>query len=335
MDALVERPSTTSDNWAESDEADLKELFLSLTSAKDDTFIEISSYGPASGKTALITLIVVLAILPSDYHGVDLFGRDGTVVLFDNDDRFDTKRVFTLIKAYVKQRWLDTAKKQEEQVQEGNEMDVETKTTKPSFDLVEEAIDTLARKCLQHVHIFRPQSWSSFITCIDDLPTYLLNDHPSHKSAQKVLRSIIVDGMSAFHWQRRAEEESRKTDASNMHSKPAYTIEDPNQGGLINRLRSLGRRFECPIIVTTLQQAPSSRNSKHHGNIAGANVLITVERVHVRSFPNCISFAEARELHHMREQEVERHEFRVSSRSKSFVFVMKDGDMVITTDIEE
>jgi hypothetical protein len=37
----------------------------------------------------------------------------------------------------------------------------------------------------------------------------------------------------------------------------------------------------------------------------------------------------------MREQEVERHEFRVSSRSKSFVFVMKDGDMVITTDIEE
>jgi hypothetical protein len=335
LDAFVQKQPTTSDEWTSTDYNSFLDRFLSPPSLRDDTFIEISSYGPAAGKTALINLIVAHAILPPDYKGVQLFGRNGTVVLFDNDDRFDTTRAFTIIKAYVKRRWLEAVSEQGEQAQEEASMEIELETTKPTLDLTEDEVDTLARKCLQHVHIFRPQSWSSLITCIDTLPTYLLSDQPTHKSRTRAVSSIIVDGMGAFYWQRRAEEESRKV--AGLEIPAQSTQASPNAGheGLISRLRNLGRRFECPIIVTTLQQSRTSQNLNQHGNIAGANIHITVERAPVRLFPSCISFTEAAELQPMRKQEVGKHQFRASHGNVSFTFIITDDDIIVKADREE
>jgi hypothetical protein len=333
LDALV--PSVL-DHGLNVDEFESFEQFLSLPSVRDNALIEVSSLGKASGKTALLSLLILSAISPNQYHGVQLAGKDGAVILFDNDDRFDVSATFYVLKNHIK-RELETISKSHGTSlgEDGDNANAYDETTRESVDTSNNAIDSLARKCLQHLHIIRPQSWSSLIASLDSLPDLLLNSPLSHNSAAKAVSYVIVDGASAFLWQRRAEEESRKILALNSPPSATSPSENPGYEGLLKRLRDLGRRFDCPVIITTLQQPRSSENSHRDGNIAAANACLTVERLPVRPFPNCISFEEAWDLQRMRREGVEKHEFRVMSGNHSAVMIMKKDDIIIQPDPQD
>jgi hypothetical protein len=310
--------------------------FLSLPSVKDDVLIEISSTSTASGKTALLSLLIVHAISPNQYQGVPLPGKDSAVVLFDNDDRFDVSIAFRVLKNHIK-RTLEALQKLHESSPEEDKEKPETNEehTTEILDISDNAIDSLARKCLQHLYIIRPESWSSLIANLDILPQLLFNSRPPNNSAAKLVSYVILDGASAFLWQRRAEEESRKILALDSHPSAVVDDDSPGYDDMLKRLRDLGRQFDCPVIVTTLQQPHSSANIHQSGNIAAATACLTVERVAVRPFTDSISFDEARDMQQLRREAVEKHEFRVRSGQYSVRMIMKNGDILLRAEPQD
>lgn len=310
------------------EEPDVLEQLLSRDTLKKSTLVELSSYSPASGKTAFLGFLVAHAIAPTYVAGVDIGGRNGAIVLVDNDDRFDVSVVYNNIKALIRPKLEQAIDARKEILDSESSPSTNQDITALEIANQDENLDSFSRKCLQHLHIVRPQSWASLIAGLEDLPDYLINKPQWHASYNKELISMIVDGANAFSWQRRADEESLKTQSLDADLKLLTPTVVPGYGTLISQLRELGRRFDCPVIATTIQQPKTNRDAAQQGSLAPANACIEVERSPVRMFPNCISYVEASDLRTLRQQAVEKHEFRVSKGNDGFTFSMRDDGTI-------
>lgn len=101
--------------------------------------------------------LIATNILPNHLNG-----RQSCVAVFDLDGTFDVVRLVQQMGMHVRQASSDS---------------IDTNAT------VETA--------LQHIHIFRPQSLTSLIATLNNLPTYLL--HTSHPSSDRALGFIALD----------------------------------------------------------------------------------------------------------------------------------------------
>jgi hypothetical protein len=289
----------------------------SLPTIRDNTLVDILSHGSAAGKSALLMLIIARALLPSTFHGVHLSGQGSAVVLFDNDDRFDTATLLDYLKSHIRDAIdLDA----EPANPESSNVTEPASNTQP-VDLTEKSIESLARNCLKHLHLIRSRDWASFTENLEHLPAYLLNRYRLHYSTTKTLAFIIVDGMNAFSWQRRANEDDMRQVALDPASGPLVNLPVLGNNHLISRLRYLSKLFECAVIITTVQHPPSaSQIQDQAGQFAARKISLRVEQNPVSRFLSCISVAEALSTQSSNEVEVRRTELRVLDERNDLVF---------------
>lgn len=72
------------------------------------------------------------------------------------------------------------------------------------------SVAAIVQESLQHLHIFRPQSQASLQATIKLLQNHVLANLTSHFSANRRLRGIIINSLSAFFWQSRQDAEEEK-----------------------------------------------------------------------------------------------------------------------------
>lgn len=135
--------------------------------------VEFVSVGSGAGKTHLLYCVAASCTLP-----VGRGGKGAAVVVFDNDGRFDALRLARIMKSRIRSCGVE---------------------------VTEVEVEDIARDALRHVHIYRPQSSGSMIEMLEAVPEYLM-EFGSHYSADRSLRAILVDSMSAFYWQDRMAE---------------------------------------------------------------------------------------------------------------------------------
>ncbi|KAI9881626.1 MAG: hypothetical protein M1830_000191 [Pleopsidium flavum] len=203
--------------------------------------IELTSATPCSGTTHLLYYIMAVSILPDNYNGIRLQGKGGAVVVLDNLGNFNVQRLYQVIRHYI-----------HNQVRAAAAADL--RIAEPP----EEDIDALIRSSLHHVHIFRPQSSASLLATLQTLPSYLL-DSRQHFSGGRVLQAILIDGIGAFVWQDRMDEEIQRIDGNPNHNPPSNTYIRQYQD-LIKTLRAIQQLSTCAIIATNwgLSPFPSS-----------------------------------------------------------------------------
>lgn len=177
--------------------------------------IDITSMSTACGKTHLLYYIAALCTLPSHRHSVPLRGKNSTVVIFDNDGRFDLCRLYCIMRSHILGCHEDKG-----------------------FNISELDADAMANTALQHVHIYRPQSSRSMIEMLKGLPEYLLQPD-GHHSIQRCLAAILIDGLSAFYWQDKLT--GPKTKA------PGY---QQTYDKIVQHLREVSARFGAFIVAT-------------------------------------------------------------------------------------
>lgn len=215
---------------------------------RTDPVIEISSTSSGAGKSQLLYYLTAIAILPSAYDGIDIGGREASVVFIDTDGRFDADRLRTVTQSILQQRF-----QQPEDI-EPNQVDLES----------------ILMASLHHVHIFRPQSSSSLLATLHSLVTYLLDTTRHHSSTRK-LDSVIIDSASAFIWEDRLRDEvSRIEDIGRPSTEVEFEREQKQSfylsdlyAEISKELKELQRIFSCSIIYTTILWSGKGNSSQH------------------------------------------------------------------------
>ncbi|KAJ9654810.1 hypothetical protein H2201_008935 [Coniosporium apollinis] len=202
--------------------------------------VELTSTTPGSGKTHLLYLTTIHAILPVTHASIMLHGFSSAVIILDTDNRFNIPRLADILKAHV------VACQQAQQ--------------KPALE--DQDLENLIQGCLKHVHVYRPQSTGSLLATLNAIPTYLFNAG-AHHSSHRRLHSIILDSASAFYWPMRAEEELAKL-GRQLHE--PSDVDAPNAvlstmttpwTQLSRHLRRLQQMFDCAILFATVSLSPS------------------------------------------------------------------------------
>ncbi|KAK6519457.1 hypothetical protein TWF281_003291 [Arthrobotrys megalospora] len=188
-----------------------------------------------------------MALLPSSWNGINLEGKDGTVVFIDCDSRFDIVRLSEVIESCIQSR-ISTAiqfceSRQSELHPEAMEekdgpalppisSQAEDEEIKEYLalltSLTPDDITELTVYSLSHLHIYTPTSPSHLLEILSSIPDYLLSS-PSHSSHHRPLSSLIIDGISAFYWLERATSASSVTPSiifSDTTSQPASQDKD-------------------------------------------------------------------------------------------------------------
>ncbi|PYH91031.1 hypothetical protein BO71DRAFT_333132 [Aspergillus ellipticus CBS 707.79] len=227
--------------------------YVSTATNRADPVVEISSTSSAAGKSQLLYHLIAVAILPSMYDGYELGGRDSAVVFLDTDGRFDAARLRTVLRGVVLTRV---------------EMQVQDISGELEADNTLENLDDLLVACLQHVHVFRPQSSCALLATLQHLDTYLLELN-RHCSSTRPLHAILLDSASAFFWQDKLEDEiARVGDIG----RPAADVERERAQGqsfyladlyaeLVAELKRLQKLFSCAVVYTTIVQGRSTVHS--------------------------------------------------------------------------
>lgn len=117
--------------------------------------------------------------------------------------------------------------------------------------------------CLQHLHVFRPQTHQSLVATIDNLQQYFLSNTTSHYSANRPLGAIFINDLSAFFWQIRQEAEEIKDAALERPGQEpldkGIDILSKRYSNLVEALSKAQRVFDCLIIATNSALAAPSR----------------------------------------------------------------------------
>jgi hypothetical protein len=145
--------------------------------------VEITSTSTAAGKSHILYYIAALSTLPSAHRGLALHGKGATIVVFDLDGRFDVHRLRRVMNGHILSCFSTT-----------------TSSTPPPST---EDLESLTSTALEHIHILRPNSSRELISQLKLLPDHLLDPHSHHHSAHRSLDALLLDGISAFHWQDR------------------------------------------------------------------------------------------------------------------------------------
>lgn len=272
------------------------------------TILELVSPPPAhhpsgAGKTSLLYLIIAHAILPATFEAItDLNGHDAAVILFDPLHHFSVPRLASVM------LHLLTSK-----------LPAPLSTLDSS---VEDNLRNLITRCLDHVHIFRPQSWDSMIATLLSLPDYLF-DPIRHKSTFHRIEHLILEDIDAFAWSLRAAHSSAPS-AGNVNPLSAASE------ALIAQIANLSTLLSCNVILTSpsilsTSFRPALPTSWPSGMIA---TRLAVRRVEVLKFAPEMSVEQAEAERRQRWEVVQRGRFEcwkvgtgVGARDgKGFVF---------------
>ena len=217
--------------------------------------VEISSKLSAAGKSHLLYHLAAIAILPSVFNGFPLHGHESAVVFLDTDGRFDAERLRAVTRGIVNDRIKALA----ENPPEG------TSTDGILFDYSDDDVENMLVACLQHVHVFRPQSSSALLATLQHLDTYLF-DLTRHLSSSRPVHTIYLDSANAFFWEDKLQDEiARVADigrpAADLErertQKESFHIADL-YADLVAELKRLQRLFSCGIVYTTTVQGKSA-----------------------------------------------------------------------------
>jgi hypothetical protein len=266
--------------------------------------IELCSEESSTGKTHLLYLITILAILPPLYHEVDLAGKESAVIVIDTEGRFDVERLVELMEHHIIGRYTETPDRED-----------------------------LISRSLEHVHVFRPQSMAAMTAILSNLPNYLFN-HQAHQSTRRPLHSIMIDSASTFYWQNREEDEATKLASREKNTAPSTSMINP-YATFTQALRSMSLMFSCAVIVTT---HAFSNYAKEPGSpllrtlpapwpsLPSVRLLFT--RQTVQKFAQGMSVEEALKEQPGRQSVVEKVKYRadVIGSNETFKFsILKDG----------
>ncbi|MCJ1482154.1 hypothetical protein MMC06_002316 [Schaereria dolodes] len=156
--------------------------------------------------------------------------------------------------------------------------------------------------CLQHLHIFRPQSSGALIATLESVPTYLF-DQDRHYSSTKHLQVVVLDSLSAFLWQDRIDEDRKRLDIASTIATTYQTDSTFLQKyhHLVERLTHIQRTFDCAILTSSWSLSSVARTAdgpsvRPHLPAIWNNfcaVQIVVERDIIAKFELSISAEEA------------------------------------------
>ncbi|USP78491.1 uncharacterized protein yc1106_05765 [Curvularia clavata] len=239
-----------------------------------------SIYQPSgSGKTSLLYLIIATAILPRTIHSsISLSSQEAAVVLFDPLHHFSVARL-----AEVCFHMLKTA------LQASNHpLDA------PTFVVMKSIVKT----SLLHLHVFRPSSWSSFLSTLRDLPTYLF-DHTQHASLHRRIHSLILEDIDAFV------PSLRSTTSGGAQALPSAS------SSLTFQLSKLSSLLSAAVILTSRSTSP-----RYYRPVLPSSwprdvsvTRLALRRVPVRGFAAGISVEEAEQEREKRWEVVRRARF--------------------------
>ena len=186
--------------------------------------MEIIGAIPSSGKTEILYKIAADYLYPSNRRTFCRPGIDGVVIWIDAGARFSISRFHTVL--------TNALSESIEQRDESSNL-----------------LPILETACLQHIHIFRPQSAESLLATAESLPAYLLGQAPSCSSSCP-LRAVIISDISSFYWQIRQEEQ---LDAGK--ETVAGAIQEPKRMAhgwrkMVRALRKVQEDFGCSIIAS-------------------------------------------------------------------------------------
>ena len=181
-------------------------------------------------------------------------------------------------------------------------------------------VSTLVHACLQHLHVFRPQSHPSLLATVAALPAYLLSELRSHYSANRRLGAIFVNNLGSFYWQDRQEAEEQRDAALVAENGSAVNKDDlflARYRSLVKCLREVQQAFDCPIVATTWALAPPiySRDGsslRSHLPTAWNNFCtfkVVLQRSSVTKFGPGMSVEEALAEKEQRQEAVDRSGF--------------------------
>lgn len=257
-----------------------------------------------AGKTSLIYLIIAHAILPPSFSSTPLGGQEAAVIVFDPLHHFSIPRLVEVMLTLLKTS-LVTAEK---------ELD----------DTIKADMKPVIKTALTHLHIFRTQSWSSFLATLNSLPDYLLNDNPQHKSMHRRVHSVVLEDIDAFSCS------IRNTGAAVPSSSNTLATASTQ---LTTSLAKLSKLLSCATILTSQSTTLSSyRPALPTSWPQGTPVTrLAVRRVDVLKFAPGISVEDAEKERVQRWEVVSRGRFecwRVGTGardSEGFVFRVGKG----------
>ncbi|CAO2653324.1 Nn.00g027350.m01.CDS01 [Neocucurbitaria sp. VM-36] len=195
-----------------------------------------------AGKTSLLYLIITHAISPFLFSSsVKLGGQDAAVIVLDPMNHFSVSRLADVMLSFLTSR-----------VQAAGIKTVDN-------DNMKAEMKSLIKHCMQHVHIFRPQSWPSLLATLRALPDYLLDGKARHKSMHRRVHSVILDDVDAFAWSIRNSSSSSSaapttTTTTSTRANPLSTASTH----LTNTLQKLSALFSNATILTSYSTSSSS-----------------------------------------------------------------------------
>ncbi|KAI4658754.1 uncharacterized protein J4E79_006513 [Alternaria viburni] len=116
-------------------------------------------------------------------------------------------------------------------------------------DDLKASMKSAIKTALPHLHILRPQSWSSFLSTLDSLPDYLLNKTPQHKSLHRRIHSLILEDIDAFVWSIRNTSPSVSSSSNTLATASTQ---------LTTRVAKLSKLLSCATVLTSQSNLLSS-----------------------------------------------------------------------------
>lgn len=275
----------------------LQETHQALPTAREKPplVIEITGATACSGKTQLLYHVISVSLLPSNYKDTFLFGKGHAVVLFDLSSRFSILHLYNIMRGQIS-----------------------SICSANSSTISDQELSSLISDSLTHLHIFRPQESSSLLATLENIPSYLLAQPPTHFSANRPLGILAINDLSAFLWQDRLEaDEESGVSTTNHKEKANNTLFLQRYRNLVSSLRHIQHLFSCTIIATNWGLAPVTSVVDHRGlrphlpsvwnNFC--TVKVVVERDRVPKFGPGRSAEEASKEKEQRLEAVERSGF--------------------------
>lgn len=275
-----------------------------MVPVKAPPIIEITSPGSNDGKSQLLYYITAISILPASIGEIHIGGRDAAVVILDTESRFLVPRLVQIMHHIISTK-LSTI-----EPSDPNSRTAET--------------DSLIQESLKHVQIYTPQSLSSLITTITQLPTTLF--HHSNISKDKHLAAILLDSPSSFFWQEKAAQETAllppdtDTDTDVPPTAAGKAKRQNAYAHLASAIKQTSASLRAPVIYSTWNLSTPAQGQRQEMAIRpsllppwqGLPCLrLVVARRGIRKFPIGMTGEEAAQLKGRREEAVRRGGFDV------------------------
>lgn len=244
----------------------------------------LAHHSSGAGKTSLLYLIIAQAILPgSIFSSIATGGQSAAVILFDPLHHFSVLRLASVILNLLKSR-LSAAR-----------VTID--------ESIRAELQEVLERSLLHLHIFRPQSWTSLIVTLRSLSKYLF-DHSRHESMHRRIHSIILEDIDAFVGAIR-----NPPSGSSRGSNPNPLSTASTQ--LTTQLQRLSILFSCCTILTSHSVSASVfRPALPISWPLGTSVTrLALRRLEVIKFAPAISLEEAEVERQQRWQVVSKGRF--------------------------